>query len=452
MDSTRGQFFYEWCHQLFAGARVHEMPEHVDASAMDVQSFLRWQGQTAESPAALLMHMHHVINTGIPEAGACTIHLGVMNAALEVAQTETSMGPVQSELYLREWRLREAATIGTYFIDESARLAHWPFPETELRMVHFDWTVFAWQWRLLVNRSVSDLFPRYVIYNGLDDRVMSLARHYRSTYMPTKEREIRLAIDADGQPSGTDQGIQRKWRGILSALHTLFLHRGPAPVTYFLHTCAPDGLWLAVVCTLIAHEQGVPLSRFVCQWRDQPPIDAALIAFGMIKHFKKAASALAACLLFWVDTQCTDTDAYSNLFERLKQGTIRPSKGADFLLSLTCLTYGRVDHTFENTAAIQSTCGALCRAAWQRTHVTSQAERRPAHIVYPRIFWEAWGAACPDFDPAIVQCITWLNFCTRCLVDDKLDTHVLAPDTTGDTLFYGLASRVDGTRPRVYRQ
>lgn len=404
------------------------------------------------------MHMHQEIGTHVPDSPASSVHLGVMNTSLEVDHAETSTGPVQSQLYLRAWPLREATTIGTYFIDDTERLRQWPFPDPDLRMVHFDWTVFAWQWRLLVTRRVSDLFPSYSIHNGLDDRVLALAWDYRTRYAPTKEREICLAIDADSHASGTtaDQGIQRKWRGILSALHALFLHKGSAHehVTYFLHTCAPDGLWLAVVSTLIAHEQGVPLSRCICQWRDQPAVDTALIAHGMVRYFKKTHIALAACLLFWVDTQCTDTAAYTDMFERLDRGTIRPSKGADFLLSLSCLPYGRVDHTIESTSAVLSACDALCRAAWQRSYTDSHAERRPAHVVHPRVFWEAWGVStCPDFGASVGQCITWMNFAQTCLVNGKLTAHATAPVTTShDSLFYGLASRVDGTRPLLVSQ
>lgn len=438
---------------MFAHAHVQDMPVHVSASAIDVQSFLRWYGQTAASPSALLVHLHHEINTRVPEADAPSIHMGVMNATLEVAHADMRMDPVQSELYMNKWSVPEAATIGTYFIDDPGRLAQWPFPDPDLRMVHFDWTTFAWQWRLLVTRSVSDLFPRYGIYNGLDDRVLALARSYRTQFMPTKEREICLAIDADGQASGTtpDQGIQHNWRGILSALHTLFRHKGDAvsSVTYFLHTCAPDGLWLAVVSVLMAHDQGVPISSCICQWRDQAPIDAALVADGMTRYFKKAPIALAACLLFWVDTQCTDTWAYRDLFARLNQGTIRPSKGADFSLSLACLTYARMDHILETTTTVLSTCEALCRAAWQRNYTTSHAKHRPEHIVYARVFWEAWGVStCPVFGPSIAQCISWMNFTYACLVNNTLKAHVVSPtSTSSDTLFYGLASRVDGTRP-----
>ncbi len=224
-------------------------------------------------------------------------------------------------------------------------------------------------------------------------------------------------------------------------------------MTYFLHTCASDGLWLAVVATLIAHEQGVPLIKCICQWRDQEPVDVALIAHGMVRHFKKTSVALMACLLFWVDTQCTSTDAYNNLFERLDRGTIRPSKGADFLLSMSCLTYGRVDHTLESTPAVLSTCDALCRAAWQRTYTTSHPQYRPAQVVHPRVFWEAWNVSvCPWFGPAIVQCITWMNFAHTCLVNGKFKLQTTPSSMARDTLFYGLASRVDGSRAPVYKQ
>jgi hypothetical protein len=179
-------------------------------------------------------------------------------------------------------------------------------------------------------------------------------------------------------------------------------------------------------------------------------VDVALIADGLAKRFKSAKTALAACLLFWVDTQCTDPALYTDVFDRLDRDEIRPSKGADFNLSLACLSEGRVDRTFEITPYVVTTLNALCRAVWQRTRVG--IDRRPEYsdrchpesVVYPRVFWEAWGAPCPDFSPAIVQCIQWMNFAYTYLVNGNVH---LQPTTTlppRDMLFYGLVSHVSG--------
>jgi hypothetical protein len=499
MDSVRGQLFYDWCYKTFPECRMTRIPVNVGACAVDVQSFLRWHGRTSASPRALLHQLHMLVTTRMPNAThESSLHLGVMNTSFEKDRTETTDGAVEAHLYVKDWKFSRANTIATYFIDNPEHLDQWPFPDPDLRMIHFDWTVFAWQWRLLITREAGSLFTGYSIYNALHESASIDTIHtHRRRFppLPSREREIHAAIDVDGQshnivilnnvpppPSSPDKNnntnnnnnntndpfiaqwnesnrntIQLKWRGTLSAIRTLFLSKSSS---LFLHTHASDGLWLAVVCALHAYEEGVTLEQWSCQWRDQPLLDIAHIARSMVKRFRDTKAALAACLLFWVNTECTDPDTYTNVFERLSRGNLRPSKGADFALSLNCFIRRDRDHTIESTTHVLKTCNALCRAIWQRARSLTHAQYRPEHVVYPRVFWEAWGVVnVPDFTMTISECIEWLNFAYSCLVKTDFNIHLLTSSSSSsststttttnqpakkDALFYGLASHVNG--------
>jgi len=477
MDSARGQVFYDWCYLTIPECHTTHLPYTADVCVMDVQSFLRWHGQDAASPRALLDLLHEHVSLHMPNSNDHSLHLGVMNTSFEADRTETTDGTVQAHLYTRHWDMAHPDTIATALLDDPRSLEHWPFAEPELRMVHFDWTVFAWQWRLLVSREVRQRQHQPCrIYNGLNMHAAGLVQGYRRRLPASKEREIAAAMEADSQSvhihitqgSGINSPgtvteaadhthMQFQWRGLLSAMRTLFARKNDATVnSYYLHTCAPDGLWLAVVCALHAYEQGDLMGTWTCQWREQPLVDVTQIALALIKRFKETRAALTACLMFWVDTQCVQTTAYTNVFDRLEQGSLRPSKGAEFTLVLGCMTHGR-DHTVSLSRQAQGTCNALCRALWQRTLVgATYEEQRPEHVVYPRMFWEAWGVThVPDFTPVIAQCIQWINFANMCLVNDNLDMHFAPQATTTtphhphDMLYYGLASHVDGTHARL---
>lgn len=446
MNHKRGKTFYDWCWSSFPEARLITASPRVAAAAIDGQSFLRWHAQEASSPRALLDKLRELVLWHAPHVDMdASLHMDIINTSYEASQEDVASGDVEFHLYKKDWLLDQADTVGSCLIDDPVRLDQWPMGDPDLRMIHFDWTAFAWQWRVLVTREARQHYIHYEVYNKLDESVMDLIKKHRGTGPPARVREIQLALEMNRQSHDQHTKFQPRWRGLLSAIRTLFESKCK---TFYLRTCAADGLWMALVAALHALEQGVQPDQWICLWCDQQGMDIVQLASSIVHRFKEAKVGLAVCLLFWVDTSISDARVLENVLTRLEQGQIRASKGGDFTLSLSCLVHGRGYALDNSSSHVLNTCNALCRAVWQRQHGETHAGYKPDSIVYPRIFWEAWNIrGCPDFTQDIVECIHWMNLANNALVNDSL---VPPPHRTeknkvkADPLYYGLVSHVGG--------
>jgi hypothetical protein len=444
MDQKRANLFWAWCTTQFPDCVMTTTQYIVDAVAVDAQSYLRFHAPSADSPNALLTSLtQHVLWEAPSGIKHKSVHMGFMNRTFDPAPAPTA-SESEAFLYMRQWGFPDETSLGTWFVDKPSHLTFWPIPDPDLRGIYFDWTVFAWQWRLLVGREGRREFG-CELHNVLDEAVMRQVGSGR-VGPPSRAREITLALDMN-KASTRDAHLahQPRWRGLLNALRTLFMSRHKS---FYLSTCDVDGVWLGLVAALYALDQGRELDSWVLIWQDHEPLDLAQLAWDVAQRFNDPKVALAACMLFWVDTRVDEVALVEDVLARLNGDSdlpLRESKGADFRVSLDCLIHGHGYALDNTTPQILLSCDALCRAVWQRQHVHTKRLERVESIVYSRVFWEAWGLPCPDFVPAVVECIDWMNLVNNSVVNGGLPmplARVFDKAPPGDGLWHGLAGHV----------